>query len=175
MTTRQKTRVRNVFNNNTSTDLKLFKAQISKLIQSRWFLGSLLSKLSGVLMKVAIPPTKSALASFRITTSIYPGIQKNTWFQDNNFNSFKQRNELHNENFKALEDSNILLKGVAKEQKGEFLGMLLGTLGASLLGNLLPRNGIVRAGSRNKKEKGIVRASYEKNRIFNATSSFNKL
>ena len=52
----------------------------------------------------------------------------------------------------ALEYSNILLKRVTKriknetkEQKGEFLSMLLGTLGASLLGNLLSRKGIVRA------------------------------
>ena len=65
----------------------------------------------------------------------------------------------------ALEDSNILLKGVTKtienetkEQKGGFLSMLLGTLEASLLGNLLAEKGIVRAGSKKKKEKGIVRA-----------------
>ena len=66
---------------------------------------------------------------------------------------------------KALEDSNILLKGVTKtikhetkKQKGGFLSMLLGTSGASLLGNLLSGKGIVRAGSGNKKGKGIVRA-----------------
>ena len=65
----------------------------------------------------------------------------------------------------ALEDSNILLKGVTKtiknetkEQKGGFLSMLLGTLGASLVGNLLAGKGIVRAGSGNKKGKGIIRA-----------------
>ena len=64
----------------------------------------------------------------------------------------------------ALEHFNILLKGVtktkneAKEQKVRFLSMLLGTLGASLLGNLLTGKGIVRAGSGNKKGKGIVRA-----------------
>ena len=53
----------------------------------------------------------------------------------------------------ALEDSNILLKGITKtiqnetkEQKGGFLGMLLGTLGASLLGNLITGKGILRAG-----------------------------
>ena len=64
-----------------------------------------------------------------------------------------------------LEDSNILLKRVTKtiknetkEQKRGFLSMLLGTLGASLLGNLLAGKGIVRAGSGNKKGKGIVRA-----------------
>ena len=65
----------------------------------------------------------------------------------------------------AIEDSNILLKGVTKtiknetkEQKGRFLSMLLGTLGASLLGNLLTGKGTVRAGSGNKKGKGIVSA-----------------
>ena len=65
----------------------------------------------------------------------------------------------------ALEDSNILLNGFTKtienevkEQKGGFLSMLLGTLGASLLGILLTGKGIVRAGSGNDKGKGIVRA-----------------
>ena len=67
----------------------------------------------------------------------------------------------------ALEDSNILLKGVSttiknetKEQNRGFLSMLLGTLGASLLGNLLSGKGIVRASSGNKKGKRIVRAGY---------------
>ena len=71
---------------------------------------------------------------------------------------------------KALEDSNILLKRVTetiknetKEQKGGFLSMLLGTLGASLLGNLLAGKGIVKAGCGNKKGKGIVRAGSGKN------------
>ena len=70
----------------------------------------------------------------------------------------------------ALEDSNILLKGVTKtiknetkEQKGWFLSLLLNTLGASLLGNILAGKGIVRAGSGNKKRKGIVKAGYGKN------------
>ena len=69
----------------------------------------------------------------------------------------------------ALEDSNILLKEVTKtiknetkEQKGGFLSMLLGTLWASLLGNLLAGKGTVRAGSGNKKGKGSVRAGYGK-------------
>ena len=69
----------------------------------------------------------------------------------------------------ALEDSNILLKGVTKtiknetkEQKGGFLSMLLGTLGASLLGNLLSGKGLTRAGYGNpsKKGKGLTRAGY---------------
>ena len=60
---------------------------------------------------------------------------------------------------KSLENSGLLLKGVTelvqnevKEQKGGFLSMLLGTLGASLLGNLLAGKGI------NKKGNGINRA-----------------
>ena len=59
LTTRQKTNVRNAFNNNMSTDLKLSRAQISKIIQSGGFLGSLLSKLAVPLMKVAIPLAKN--------------------------------------------------------------------------------------------------------------------
>ena len=54
LTTRQKTKLGNAFNNNMSTDSKLSKAQIFKIIQSGGFLGSLLSKIAGPLMKVAI-------------------------------------------------------------------------------------------------------------------------
>ena len=61
LTARQKTKLRNAYNNNMSTDLKLSKAQISKIIQSGGFLGSLLSKLAGLLMKVAIPLAKTVL------------------------------------------------------------------------------------------------------------------
>ena len=58
LTTRQRTKLRNAFNNNMSTDLKLYKAQISRIIQSGGCLGSLLSKLAGPLMEVAIPLAK---------------------------------------------------------------------------------------------------------------------
>ena len=54
LTTRQKTKVRNAFNDNTSSDLKLSKAHISRIIQSGGFLGSLLSKVVGPLMKIPI-------------------------------------------------------------------------------------------------------------------------
>ena len=73
----------------------------------------------------------------------------------------------------ALEDSNISLKGVTKtvqnevkEQKGGFLSMLLGTLGASLLGNLLTGKGIYRAGKGkgiNRAGEGVLRAGYGNN------------
>ena len=55
LTTRQKAKVRNAFNNNMSTDFKHSKAQISKIIQFGGFLGSLLSKIAGPLMKIAVP------------------------------------------------------------------------------------------------------------------------
>ena len=79
LTRRQKTNVKNPFNNNVPADLKLSKAQITKIIQSGGFLGSLLSELAGPLMKVAIPLAKSVLAPLGITaaaSAIDAGIQK---------------------------------------------------------------------------------------------------
>ena len=75
-----------------STDLKLSEAQISKIIQSGGFLGSLLSKLAIPLMKVAIPLARNVLATLGITaaaSAIDAGIQKNTWLWNNDFNNFK--------------------------------------------------------------------------------------
>ena len=69
LTTRQKTKLRNVFNNNMSADLKLSKAQLSKIIQSGGFLGSLLSKLAGSLMKVAVLLPKNILALLGIAAA----------------------------------------------------------------------------------------------------------
>ena len=62
-------KLRNVFNNSMSTDIKLSKTQISKIIQSGGFLGSLLSKLAGPLMKVAAPLVKNILAPLGIRNS----------------------------------------------------------------------------------------------------------
>ena len=69
LTTRQKAKLRNAFNNNTSAYIKLSKAQINKIIQSGGFLGSLLSKLVGPLMKVAVPLAKNVLAPLGITAA----------------------------------------------------------------------------------------------------------
>ena len=69
LTTRQKTKLRNAFNHKMSTDLTLSKAQISKVIQSGGFLGSLLNKLAGPLMKAAIPLAKIFLAPLEITAT----------------------------------------------------------------------------------------------------------
>ena len=82
--TRQKTKLRNAFKNNMSIDIKLSKTQISNIIQSGGFLGSLLRKIAGRLMKVAVPLARYILALLGITaatSAIDAGIQKkNTWF-----------------------------------------------------------------------------------------------
>ena len=83
----KKTKFRNAFKNNMSADIKLSKAQISKIIQSGGFLGSLLSKLAGPLIKGAVPLAKNMLAPLRITAAaseIDAEIQKkNTCFWNN--------------------------------------------------------------------------------------------
>ena len=171
--TRQKAKLRKALNNNTSTDIKLSKAQITKIIQSDGFLGSLLSKLAGPLMKVAAPSAKNVLAPLGITataSAIDAGIQKK--IHGSGTTTLIISDEEMNDIIRivqALEDSNTLLKGLTntirnetKEQKGRFLSMLLGTLGASLLGNLLAGKGIARAGAENNKGKEIVRAGARK-------------
>ena len=84
LTTRQNTKLRNAINNNLATDIKLSKAQIKELIQSGGFLGKLLSKLAGPLMKVALPLAKNVLAPLGLTSAmsaIDGSIQrKDTWF-----------------------------------------------------------------------------------------------
>ena len=162
LTTRQNTKLRNALNNNSATDIKLSKTQIKKIIQSGGFLGKLLSKLMGPLMKVALPLAKNVLAALGLTaamSAIDGSIQKKIHgsgvkliIEEGDMNDITKIIE-------ELENSGILLKGVTKttenktkEQKEGFLSMLLGTLGASLLRNLLSGGkGIMRTGD------GIVR------------------
>ena len=121
LTTRQKTKLRNALNNNMSTDIKLSKTKITKIIQSGGFLGSLLSKLAGPLMKVAVPLAKNILAPLRITaaaSAIDAGIEKK--MHGSGTINLIISNEEMNDIMKitqALEDSNILLKGVTKQLK----------------------------------------------------------
>ena len=70
LTTRQNTKLRNAGNNNSATDIKLSKAQIKKIRQSGGFLGNLLSKLAGPLMKVALPLAKNVLAPLGLTAAM---------------------------------------------------------------------------------------------------------
>ena len=123
LTTRQRTMLRNAFNNNMSCDIKLSKAQISKIIQSGGFLGSLLSKLSGPLIKVAVPLSKNILAPLGITAvaaAIDAGIQKK--IHGSGATTLIISNEEMNEIIKIVQppdDSNILLKGVTKTIKNK--------------------------------------------------------
>ena len=90
-----KLQVRKAFANNLSTDVKFSKTQLSKMSQSGGFLGNLLSKLAGQLMKVAMPLTKNVLAPlglFAAMSAIDGSIKKNAWFWNNNFNNLKQLN-----------------------------------------------------------------------------------
>ena len=165
LTTRQNTKLRNAINNNLATDIKLSKAQIKKLIQSGGFLGKLLSKLAGPLMKVAMPLAKNVLAPLGLTaamSAIDGSIQKK--IHGSGVKLIIEQEDMNDiiKIIEPLENSGILLKGVTKtienetkEQRGGFLSMLLvlDTLGASLLGNLLTGGkGMMRAG------EGIVRA-----------------
>ena len=188
LTTRQNTKLCNAINNNLTTDIKLSKAQIKKLIQSGGLLGKLLSKLAGPLMKVAMPLGKNVLAPLGLTaatSAIDGGIQKKIHgsgaTKGAGVKLIKDMKDIM-KIIKTLENSAILLKGVrttikneTKEQRGGFLIMLLGTLGASLLGNLLT-GGKGSIASRAKGE-GIMRAGEEvkKKPKFTVTfSSFNK-
>ena len=150
-------------------------------MQSGGFLGKLLSKLAGPLMKVAMPLAKNVLAPLGLTaamSAIDGSIQKK--IHGSGVKLIIEQEDMNDiiKIIEALENPGILLKGVTKtienetkEQRGGFLSMLLGTLGASLLGNLLSGKGLARAG------EGIVRAGEgaKKNPKFAVTfSSFNK-
>ena len=160
LTTRQKTKLRNALESNMSTNIKLSQTQIAKITQSRGFLGSFLSKLAGPLIKVVIPLVKNILAPLGLTgaaSAIDARIEKKI---HGSGMLFILNEELNNilKIVEALEDSNILLKGITKaienetkKQKDRFLGILIGTLGVSLLGNMLTGKGIARAGYGNNK------------------------
>ena len=147
--------------------------KLKKMIQSGGFLGKGLGSLlkTGLpLMKNVVKPlAKSVLIPLGLTavaSAADAGIHKKILGSGHNNNtttSIIPNNEMEDiiKIVKSLEDSGLLLKGVTetvqnevKEQKGGFLSMLLGTLGASLLGNILTGKGINRAG------EGIVRAGY---------------
>ena len=136
LTTRQNTKLRNAINNNSAIDIKLSKAQIKKLIQSGGFLGKLLSKLAGPLMKVAMPLAKNVLAPLGLTAAVSAidgSIQKKIHGSGVKLIIEEEYIQDIIKIIKELENSDILLKGVSKtieneveEQRGGFLSMLLG-------------------------------------------------
>ena len=163
LTNRQVSNLRKTFANNSSADIKLSKTQLSKMMQSGGFLGRLLSPLlkTGLpLIKHVIKPlAKIVLISLGLTeaaSAADAGIYKKILGSGHNTKTLIISNDEIEDiikTVKSLEDSGLLLKGVTetvqnevKNQKGGFLIMLLGTLGASFLGNLLTGRGIYRAG-----------------------------
>ena len=118
------------------------------MIQSGGFLGNSLGKLAGPLLKVAMPLAKNVLAPLGLSAAMSA--------IDGSNNKGDEMDDILRI-VKSLENSGLLLKGVsetiqheAKEQRGGFLSMLLGTLGASLLGDILSKGlsskGVIRAG-----------------------------
>ena len=169
LTNRQVANIGKAFANHSSVDIKLSKTQLSKMIQSERFLGNLLGKLAGPLMKVAMPLAKNVLAPLGLSAamSVIDGSIKKKMLRSGATTLIISNDEMDDilKIVKPLADSGVLLKGVsetiqheAKEQRGGFLSMLLGTLGASLLGDILSKRlsgkGVIRAG------EGTIRAGY---------------
>ena len=155
------------FANNSWANVNLSKTQLHKMGQPGRFLGRLLGPLLKTRLpligNVLKPLAKRVLIPLGLTAAAAAtdaAIHKNMFGSD--VTTFIRRNEKMNDIMKiikSLEESGLLIKGVSetistetKEQKGGFLSMLLGTLGASFLGNLLKSKGIVRLG------EGTIRA-----------------
>ena len=170
LTDRQVASLRKYFASHSSADIKLSKTQPSKMIQSGGFLGRLL----GPLLKTGLPLINNVIKPLAKTVLIPLGLtaaasaaadagMHKKILGSGNTTLIISNNEMDDiiKIVKSLEDFGLLLKGVTetvqnelKEQKGGFLSMLLGTWGASLLGNLLTVREINRA------VEGIVRAGY---------------
>ena len=169
------------FTNNPSTDIKLSIIQLSKMMQPGGFLGRLL----GSLLKPGLPLIKNVIKPLAKSVLIPSGLTVAVSAADAEIHKeilgsgttilIISNDEMEN-NMKivtSLKDSGLSLKRVSKtiqnvekEQKGGFLSMLLGTLGASLLGNILGGKGIKRAGYGSKGGKGIIRAIYRSKLYF---------
>ena len=178
LTNTQVSKLCKAFANSSSAKIKFSKTQLPKIGQSGGFLGRLL----GTLLKTELPLignvlkplTKSVLIPLVLTAAASAtdaAIHKKMFgsgvttliISDEEMNDIIKI-------IKSLEESGLLIKRVgetiqneAKEQRGGFLGMLLGTLGASLLGN-----------QQVKSKLNKMKALLEQVRIFNAASSFNK-
>ena len=137
------------------------------MIQSGGFLGRLLGPLLRtelpLIQSVTKPLAKSVLVQLGLTTAASAadaGIHEKILGSGHNTTLIISNDEMEDilKIVKSLEDSGVLFKGVsgtikneAKEQKGGFLSMLLDTLVASLLGNMLAGKGVIRAGERTAK------------------------
>ena len=152
LTNTQVSNLGKAFANNSSANIKLSKTQLSKMIQSGGFLG----KLLGPLLKTGLPLISNVIKPLPKSVLIPLGLTAATSAADAgihkkilgsvNTTLIVSNSDMEDliEIVKSVKDSGLLLQGVTelvqnevKEQKGGFLSALLGTLGASLLRNLL--------------------------------------
>ena len=161
LTNRQVANLCKAFASHTSTDIKLSKAQLTKMQKGGFlrFLAPLLKSGLPLLKPVIIP---LGILGLTVAASVTDAaINKKILGSGNHTTLIISNMQDLLKIVKSLEDSGLLLdritetvKNEVKEQKGGFLSMLLGTLGAHLLGNMLASKGVIRAG-----ERGI-RAGY---------------
>ena len=161
LTNTQVFRLRKAFANSSSVNTKLSKTQLHKIGQPEGFLDRLLVPLLktglSLIGNVLKPLAKSVLIPLGLTavaSATGAAIHKRKF--GSGTRTLIISNEEVNDTIKivkSLEESGLLTKGVSqtiknesKEPKGRFLGMLLGTLCVSLLGNLLTGAGTIRAG-----------------------------
>ena len=147
-TNRQVANLRRAFANHTSTDIKLSKAQLTKMQKGAFlrFLAPIL-KSELPLLKSAIKPL-SMLGLTAAASAADAAINKKILESGNHTTLIISNDDMQDllKIVKSLDDSGLILDGITetvknkvKEQKGGFLSMLLGTLGASLLGDLLTK------------------------------------
>ena len=159
------------FANNSLANIELSKIQLHRIGKS----GRFLDRLLGPLLKTGLPLTENVLRPLAKSLFLVPlgltaaalgtdAASHNKMFGSGTITLIISNKEMHDiiKIVKSLEECGLLIKGVsktiqneAKKQKGWFPGMLLDTLGGSLLGNLLTVKGTNRAG------EGTVRAGQD--------------
>ena len=167
LTNTQVSRIREAFAYNNSANIKLSKTQLYKIGQLGGFLGRLLGPLliSGLPLigNVLKSLARSVLIPLGLTAAAADAAIHKKMFRSgvNTLISNEEMNDVM-KIVKSLEESGLLIKGIsetitneAKEQKGEFLGLPLGTLGGSLLGNLLTDKNTI------KTAEGTIRADQD--------------
>ena len=160
---RQVANIRKGFASHTSNEIKLSKAQLTKMQKGGFlrFLAPLLKSGLPLLKSVIKPLGMVGLTAAASATDA--AINKKILGSGNHMTLIISNDDIKDllKLVKSSEDSGLLLDGITetvknevKEQKGDFLSMLLGTLGASLLGNMLAGRCVIRAGER------TIRAGY---------------
>ena len=160
LTNRQVANLRKVFANHTSTDIKLSKAQLTKMQKGGFlrFLAPLLKSGLPLLKSVTKPLGMLGLTAAASATDA--AINKKIFGSGNHATLIISNDDMQDllKIVKSLEDSGLLLDGITESVKNEVKelknGFLLGTLGAILLGNMLAGRGAIRAG------EGAIKAGY---------------